>query len=126
MRGEAHRIEFVNHFEPRLFAEIVDAADVEQIVEGKIVAADFRDFAQISRENDQCGFAAELDLLLQFVAEQFRQRGNDVVRGHAVTGSASSLNRRFCWRNELSPVIFSCSFIKPSSKSSGRGGHPET
>src|SRR4029077_14171905 len=47
MEAERYRIELVNDLETRFLAEIVDAGDVDQIVERKVVAAEFRDPTQI-------------------------------------------------------------------------------
>ena len=50
MNRQRHRVKLVNNFKPRIFAEIIDARDIDEIIEGKIVAAKLRDFAQIFRE----------------------------------------------------------------------------
>jgi hypothetical protein len=44
-----HRVQVIHDFESRLFAEIVDAGDVEQVIERKIVSAEFREVADIMR-----------------------------------------------------------------------------
>src|SRR5207237_735328 len=112
--------------EARLVTEIIHAGDIEQVIEAQVVPAKLRHLAQISRENDEGRFAPEFNFLLQLLAQHFAERREQLRAGHAVTVSRSSINPRFCSRNELSPEIFSWSFINPSRSASGRGGHPET
>ena len=51
MNSVRHRVEVIDDFEPRLFAEIVDAGDVDQIIEREFVAAEFRNLAEIACGN---------------------------------------------------------------------------
>src|SRR5437879_13810335 len=55
-----HRIKFVNDLETWFFAEIVDARDIDQIIERELVAAEFCDFMQIAGRDRVSGFTAEL------------------------------------------------------------------
>ena len=59
----------INDFETWLFAEIVDAREVEQIIERKFVAAKLRDFTEIGRCDPKSRLAAELSFVLQSLAE---------------------------------------------------------
>src|SRR2546423_4811073 len=107
MRPRCQRIQLVNNLEARFFAEIVDAGDIDQVIERQLVAANPRDFSQILSSNDESRFAAEFDFALQFVAKSFAQRCNKIGANHAVTASSFSAGLRFCERKEDSPEIFS-------------------
>ena len=71
MDREGQRVQLVNNLEPRFFARVVDAGDVEQVIEGKIVAAKFRDLAQIDGCNRVSRLAAKFGFRLQLWPEQF-------------------------------------------------------
>ena len=47
VNGESHRIELVNNFEARVGPKVVDARNVEQVIEGKLVPAKLCYFVQI-------------------------------------------------------------------------------
>ena len=64
-----HRVQVINNFETRLFAEIVDAGDVEQIIERKLVTAELRDFAEIAYRDCPRRFATKFSFVLKFPAE---------------------------------------------------------
>jgi hypothetical protein len=59
----------INNFETRLFAEIVDASDVEQIIERKLGTAELRDFAEIACGDSVRRFATKFSPVLKFLAE---------------------------------------------------------
>jgi len=59
----------IHDFESRLLAEIIDARDVEQVIERKIVSAEFRDFAEIACGNCVRRFATKFGSVLEFLAE---------------------------------------------------------
>ncbi len=61
----------IDNFEPRLFAEIVDAGDIDQVIERKFVPAEFRDFAQVACGNRVSRFTAKFSLVLNLLAERF-------------------------------------------------------
>ena len=65
MDAERHRIELVNDFETRFLTEIVDAGDVDQIVERKFIAAKFCDPTQIGGRDCIGGFATKLCFVLK-------------------------------------------------------------
>ena len=69
MHRERHRIKFVDNFKARLVAEIIDARDVDQVIEGEVVAAEFRNLAQISGKYDKERLAPKVDIPLQLVAQ---------------------------------------------------------
>jgi hypothetical protein len=71
MDGERHRVKLVDNCEPRFFAAIVDAGDVDQVIEREIVTTEFGDFAQIARQDCVSGFAAEFRGRLELWAKQF-------------------------------------------------------
>src|SRR4051812_24368614 len=121
MGRQRRGIEFVNDFEPRFLAAIIDAANVEQVIELQLVAAKRGDLPQVRRQNAEGCFAAKLDSALQPVAQHFLKRRRNVGARHAVPGSNRSACFRFWSRNEVSVVIFSWSFMRPSSSASGRG-----
>src|SRR5476649_2547983 len=63
MNGQGQRIQFVNNFEARLLAEVVDAGDVDQIIKRQLVAAelgDLREVAQFCR--DELSFDYLIDI----------------------------------------------------------------
>src|ERR1700730_4073860 len=126
MNRECHRIKLVNNRKARLVAEIIDARDIEQVIERKLVLAKLRHLTQIARRNREGRFTAKLCFLLDLWPQKFSERCEKVLTGHAITSLSCSISLRFCSRKEGSTEIFSWSFIKPSSSASGRGGHPET
>jgi hypothetical protein len=66
----------------RLFTEIVNAGDVEQVVEAQAVTTEFRDLAEIARSD--CGrcFAAKFSLTLKLLFKRFFQRLDCVLASH--------------------------------------------
>src|SRR6266404_3008073 len=86
VNGERHRVKLVNNFETRFLAEIVDAGNVDQVIEREIVAAKLCHFAQIGRQNRVSGLAAEFSLTLNLRAEQFAERSEQFGAGHAEKG----------------------------------------
>ena len=64
-----HRVQVINNFETRLFAEIVYAGNVEQVIERKLTSAEFRDVAQISFADCVRYLVAKLRFVLKFVGE---------------------------------------------------------
>ena len=79
---QGHGIEFVNNFETRLASGIVDARDVDQVIEREIVAAKLCHFVQIGWEDGVSGLAAKLRFLLQFWPEQFAERIEEFRSSH--------------------------------------------
>ena len=61
----------INNFEPWFFSVVVDAGDVEQIIEREFVATEFGDFTQITTSNRVRRFAAKFSLRLKFLAKCF-------------------------------------------------------
>ena len=59
MNRQRHRVKLVDNFKARIFAEIIDARDVDEIIEGEIVATELRHFAQIVRGDREGQFAAK-------------------------------------------------------------------
>jgi hypothetical protein len=64
-----HRVQVINNFETRLFAKIVDTGDIEQIIERKIVLAEFRDLAEIACGDCVGRFTTKFSSVLKFLAE---------------------------------------------------------
>jgi hypothetical protein len=64
-----HRVQVINNFKSRLLAEIVDAGDVEQIIERKLGRAELRDFAEIACGDCVRRFATKFSSVLKFLAE---------------------------------------------------------
>jgi hypothetical protein len=60
----------IHDFESRLFAEIVDARDVEQVIERKMLSAEFRDFAEIACGDCVRRFATKFGFVLESLAER--------------------------------------------------------
>src|SRR6266487_393812 len=84
MNAERHRIQFVNDLETRFLAEIVDAGDVDQIIERKFVATELCHFTQIAWRNHVSRLAAKLRFMLDLYAERFLQRGEQFLFGHLI------------------------------------------
>src|SRR5215211_4249606 len=127
MHDQGHRVELVDDFKARLFAEIIDARDVEQVIERQLVPAEFRNLVQVLPADAKGRLAAKLRPLQKSLAEKFSERFEQFSAGHVRTrASLSAKYSRFCAMNDCSPEIFSCNFISPSSNASGRGGQPET
>src|SRR4051794_36610273 len=72
MNAERHRVELVNDLETRIFAEVIDARNVEQVIETKFVTAKERHVAQISGCNRERRLAAELRFTEQARAQHLR------------------------------------------------------
>src|SRR5262249_106385 len=66
MHAVRHRIKMVNDFEPRVFAEVVDACDIKQIIERKLIAAEFCDRMEVTGCDRKTRFTAEFTLKLNF------------------------------------------------------------
>ena len=49
MDRERHGVKLVDNLEARLVAKVVDAGDVEQVIEGEFFLAKFRDLLQVAR-----------------------------------------------------------------------------
>jgi hypothetical protein len=65
-----HRVQVVHDFESRLFSEIVDAGDVEHVIERKFVSAELCDFAEIRFADCVRYLIAKLASMLKFVPER--------------------------------------------------------
>ncbi len=63
----------INDFETRFLAEIVDARDVDQIIERKFFAAKLCDLTEVARGNRKSCFPAKFSLVLNFFAERFAE-----------------------------------------------------
>jgi hypothetical protein len=50
---------------------MVDAGDVEQIIERKLIATECRNLAEIARTNRESRLVAKFTLMLNFFAERF-------------------------------------------------------
>jgi hypothetical protein len=59
----------IDHFETRLLAEIVDAGDIDQIIERKFAAAKLRDLTEITRRDRKSRFVPKFSLVLKFRAK---------------------------------------------------------
>src|SRR6266481_7960317 len=77
-----HRVQMINNFETRFFAEIVYAGNVEQVIERKIVSAEFRDFAEIACGDCVRRFATKFSFLLKLFFKPFVQRLDCFLAGH--------------------------------------------
>src|SRR5438094_4677861 len=91
-----HRVKMINDFEPRLLSVVVDAGDVEQIIEREFVATKFGDFTQITTSNRVGRLATKFSLALKFLAERFAQQVEQLVVGH----SSNVILSRAHWSRE--------------------------
>src|SRR5947199_10540540 len=83
MNAIRHRIQMIDEFEAWLVAEIVDACDVDQVIEGKFVAAKLRDKTKVTRCNRVSGFAAKFSFELKFCLECFGEAIKQFLSTHA-------------------------------------------
>jgi hypothetical protein len=67
--GMWHRVQVIHDFKTRLFAEIVDAGNVEQVIKRKIVSAELRDVAEIRYADCVRYLVAKIVSMLKFVPE---------------------------------------------------------
>src|SRR5262249_368552 len=74
MRRMRHRVQVIHDFESRLFAEIVDAGDVQQVIERKFVPAELCDVAEIRFADCVRYLTAKLRFVLKFSFERFAKR----------------------------------------------------
>src|SRR5438128_12404712 len=125
MCRECHRVKLVSDLETRLFAEIVNAGDIEQIIEREFVTAESCDFTEIARRNRAGRLASKFSFTLNFSLERFAQGSKRFLGNHISASSIFSNSSGFWFLNERSREIFSCNFIRPASNASGRGGQPE-
>ena len=82
MDRRGHRVKLVNDFKPRLISKVIDARNVEQIIEGKFVAAELRHLPDITGVDDKCRLTAKLDLLRSFGSEMLSSRGENFRASH--------------------------------------------
>jgi hypothetical protein len=80
--GMRHRVQVIHDCKSRLFAEVVDAGDVEQVVEAKAVTTEFHDLAEIARSDCERCFAAKFSLTLKLPFKRFFQRLDCVLASH--------------------------------------------
>src|SRR5439155_26684773 len=69
-----HRIEVINNLEPWLFAEIVDAGDIDQVVERKFIPAKFRDLTKVVCSNHASRFTTKFSLVLDLLRKRTAER----------------------------------------------------
>ena len=125
------RVEFVDHLEAWFLAHVVDAADVEEVVEAEGVAAVGEDVPGPGGLDHHRLLTPELQDLENGIPE-LGLEGNGCGRG--VTHGRGCLQPETAdsrdWENwarvDDSPSTFFCSFMSPSRSASGRGGQPET
>ena len=73
MNSMRHRIKVIDDFKAGLLAEIVDAGDVDQIVERQFVVAEFCDLTKITCCDRVARLATKFSLTLNFCLECFRE-----------------------------------------------------
>src|SRR2546421_10134503 len=71
MNRESHRVKLVNDRETRLVTEVIDARDIEEVIERELVFAELRHLAQVARRNSEGYFAAKLRFLLDLRPQKF-------------------------------------------------------
>src|SRR2546429_472859 len=91
-----HRIEVINNRETWLFAEIVDAGDIDQVVERKFIPAEFRDLTKIVCSNHASHLTTKFSLVLDLLRKRTVERFECFPASHsyAVIGQALRLPRR--------------------------------
>src|SRR5438128_10694936 len=82
MCRECHRVKLVSDLETRLFAEIVNAGDIEQIIEREFVTAEYCDFTEIARRNRAGRLASTVTFTLNFSLERFAQGSKRYLGTH--------------------------------------------
>jgi hypothetical protein len=66
MNRKCHRVKLVNNFEARFLAQIIDAGNIDQIIERHLVSTEFRHLTQIFRLNSERGLVSKFDSALNF------------------------------------------------------------
>src|SRR5437764_9457830 len=84
MNRKRHRVKFVNNFEARFFAQIIDAGNINQIIERQFVSTESGYFTQIFRLNRKRGLLPKFDSALNFWAEQAAYRFQQLGSGHLI------------------------------------------
>src|SRR4029450_11117853 len=82
MNRKRHRVKLVNNFEARFLAQIIDAGNIDQIIERHLVSTEFRHHTQIFRLNSERSLMPKFDSALNFLAEQTAQRFQPLGPGH--------------------------------------------
>ena len=67
MNCARHRVKVIDNFEPGFFAKIVDAGDINQVIEQKFVAAKCCDLTKIVCGNLVSRLTAKLSLVLNLL-----------------------------------------------------------
>src|SRR5437667_4854009 len=83
MYATRHGIKMLDDFEAWQLREIVDGCDVDQVIEGKFVAAKLRDKTKVTRCNRVSGFAAKFNFELKFCLECFGEAIKQFLSTHA-------------------------------------------
>src|SRR5438045_3994226 len=83
MNAMPHRIKVIDDFKAGLLAEIVDAGDVDQIVERQFVVAEFCDPTKITCCDRVGRLATKFSLTLNFRLECFREAVEQFFSTHA-------------------------------------------
>src|SRR5882724_5531393 len=84
MNAMCHRANMVDNFEARVFAEVVDTCDVDQIIEGEFVAAELRDLTKIGCGDRAGCLAPKFKFVMNFLAKRFDQRVEQLLASHIV------------------------------------------
>src|ERR1700730_27098 len=69
-----HRIKMIDNFETRLFSEVVDARDIDQVIEQQFVPAEFRDLTKIVCCNRASRLTTKFSLDLNLGPKRFAYR----------------------------------------------------
>src|SRR3954463_4949756 len=105
MARHAHRVEFINKLETRLVAEVIDAGNIEEIIEREVVAAEFRNLVKIFAADQEGEFVGKFRSSLDLRTEELFDGREQRLAGHAVASSYSFSSSRFCARKDCSPEI---------------------
>jgi hypothetical protein len=72
----------VNNFKARRFAKIVDTGDVDQVIEQKLIAAEFRDLSEVLCRNRVTRLATKLCLVSDSVSKRLDEGADQVLSTH--------------------------------------------
>src|SRR6266496_1960351 len=97
MNAMGHRIKVIDDFKAGLVAEIVDAGDVDQIIERKFVAAEFCDLTKVTCCDRVSRLATKFSLTLNFCFERFREAVEQFLSTHARSGIIAILFLFILW-----------------------------
>src|SRR4029077_9253164 len=79
-----YRIKMIDNFETWFFSEVVDARDIDQVIEQEFVPAEFRDLTKIVCCNRASRFTVKFSLALNLGPKRFAHGLEQFLGSHAL------------------------------------------